>query len=480
MSAKPAPAGLHEGDAKPARLHIRSVPDSRFPLQVVQSDGLPEVALTVFANEMLTMLSEGSAYTYLREVVQFANWAGQDSVSASHQWRVYGEPREVRNLVHEYLTKIGECRVARRPDTLGVRVSYVNTTDGTRINVRLLLAALKKLYEILADCELYRFPNPLVHPDASRAIAEFQRGQRSAMHALLGRAAMPPSSGVDPPPADIRLSENYFRLVNREWQPRSIDDPEFPSRVYAAGQQYGWGLREVCIARTLLESGARISEVIDLTAADWSVSSFGNQLSARNKGSYGQRIKTLLISNPTAKLYRRYFDECRPATVEQRITVAKLAKIHRNDPRQLTQLRIFLTARGTPMTARLFRDHYWKPALTSAGIGADPHTCRHWFVTNAIRHMEQAAKGEADLARHRQELIQYMAWRSGERTMKAYEHVQREHSFSVRMHAIHREMERRERHTTSELAQGGKTPIDPPNAAVDHDLAFLLGDDNDD
>lgn len=288
---------------------------------------------------------------------------------------------------------------------------------------------------------------------------------------------MPSSSGVDESPQNIRLSENYFRLVNREWQPRSIDDPEFPNRIYAAGKEHGWGLREVCIARTLLESGARISEVLDLTAADWSLSNFRNRLSASNKGSYGQRIKTLLISNPTAKLYHRYVDEIRPAMGGERITVAKLANIQKNDAQRLSQMRIFLTGRGTPMTPRLFRDYYWRPALQAYGIEADPHTCRHWFVTNAIRHIERAAAGEADLARHKQELIQYMAWRSGERTMRAYEHVQRGQSFATRMQAIHREMKKRER---KNLEEPMETVLPAPNLAIDKDLAFLLGDDHDD
>ena len=107
----------------------------------------------------------------------------------------------------------------------------------------------QELYEILGDSGLYPFANPLVHADAKSAIAEFRRGNRTAMLALAGRPPMPPSSGVDPP-EDIRLSENYFRLVRREWQPHSIDDPEFPSRVYAAGERFGWALREVCVART--------------------------------------------------------------------------------------------------------------------------------------------------------------------------------------------------------------------------------------
>jgi hypothetical protein len=53
---------------------------------------------------------------------------------------------------------------------------------------------------------------------------------------------------------------------------KSIDDPDFPNRVYAAGQEFGWSLRELCAVRTLFESGARISEIFDLTAADWSTS----------------------------------------------------------------------------------------------------------------------------------------------------------------------------------------------------------------
>lgn len=465
------------GDVSASVLRVKAAPESRFPLQVLRADGMPELPLTVFADELRRVLSPGSAYAYVREVVLFANWAQKDAIAAAQGWRLYGEPREVRNLAEEYLTTVGECRVTRRPDTLGIRVAYVNAVDGKRINVRLLLAALKRLYQILADAGLYPFSNPLVHADATRAITEFRRGSRAAMQALVGRPAMPPSSGIDPP-EDIRLSENYFRLVRREWQPRSIDDPEFPSRVYAAGERYGWKLREVCVARTLLESGARISEVFDLTAADWSVSSFGNHFSARSKGSFGERVKTLVISNPTAKLFRRYFDQDRRCPAKQSLTVSALGRIQKQNPEQLLRIRIFLSQRGTPMTAGLFRDHYWRPALRAAGLDADPHTCRHWFVTNAMRHMEEAVINEADLARRKQELIQYMAWRSGERTLKAYEHVERGRSFAGRLQAIHREMRKREQRTVKQLAAGVGIAIAAPNG--DRDLDFLLGEVDDD
>jgi len=470
-SEQPGPA------TRNSKLRLKATAGSRFPLQVLGTDGVPEMLLTLYADELRRALSPGSVYAYVREVVLFANWALQDSVAAAQGWRLYGEPREVRNLVQEYLTKVGECRITRRPDTLGIRAAYVNAADGKRINVRLLLAGLKRLYEILGDSDLYPFANPLVHADAKNAIAEFRRGSRTAMLAVAGRPPMPPSSGVDPP-EDIRLSENYFRLVRREWQPQSIDDPEFPGRVYAAGDRFGWALREVCVARMLLESGARISEVFDLTAADWSVSSFGNYFSARSKGSFGQRVKTLVISNHTAKLFRRYFDEHRRTPALQPRTVSDLARIQKRCPDQLLRNRIFLTQKGTPMTAALSRDHYWRPALRAAGIDADPHTCRHWFVTNAMRHIEQAATGEADMARHKQELIQYMAWRSGERTLKAYEHLERGRSFAMRLQAIHHEMGKREHLAAKELAKENGKPVASP--VSDRDLMFLLGDDDDD
>jgi hypothetical protein len=253
-------SGANDGSGS-ERLRCRCVGGSEFRWQVIRADGLPEIALTVFANQMLRMLSEGSVRAYLREVLTFANWAGQDGVSCNHAWGLYGDPREVRNLVREYLTVVGECRITQRPDTLGVRVAYVNVTNQTRINVSLLLAALKKFYEILGEQGFYSFGNPLVHADASQAIAVFRRGQRSAIQAVIGRMPMPPTSGVDEPSPDIRLSENYFRLVRREWQPKSIDDPDFPNQVYVAGKEYGWGLRELCAVRTLFESGARIGGV---------------------------------------------------------------------------------------------------------------------------------------------------------------------------------------------------------------------------
>jgi integrase len=460
------------------------VPGSEFPVHVVQTNGLPEVPLTCFANELFTILSPSSVRGYVRELLLFVNWVRHDSVACAQRWTLYGEPPKVRSAMREYLTAVAQCRVILRPDMLGIRVAYINQTSRTTINVRLLLASLKKLYDVLHDRGFYPFPNPMVHEDAAKAITAFRRDRHEAMRVAAGRCTMPAISGVDEPPSDLRLSENYFRLVNAEWVPRSIDDPDFPSQVFAAGKEYGWSLREICAARTLFESGARISEVFDLTAADWAVSRFMNVFRARSKGSFGCRVKTLIVSQATVKLYRRYFDDPergRLAGNGNRITTAKLIALLQDSPKDLDTVPIFLTNRGTRMSAGLFRDHYWRPALKAVGIYANPHITRHWFVTNALRNIENSASTEAELNRRKQELIQYMAWRSGERTMQAYEHVERGASFGRRLKTIHQTMRRREREAGRMLPQ--VQPLNRLNAPdavpAGGDLAFLLGEDDD-
>ncbi len=211
---------------------------------------------------------------------------------------------------------------------------------------------------------------------------------------------------------------------------------------------------------------------------------FGNHLSASNKGSYGIRVKTLVVSSTTVKLLRRYFDDDvagRRKADPQSLRLSDAARIKRADPKGLDGRPLFLNQRGRRMSATLFRDFYWKPALEAAGIDADPHQARHWFVTNALRNIDKTSTIPDERTRRRQELIQYMAWRSGERTLSAYDHVQRTVDFETRLGGIHREMRRRE----MEISRG--SPPDAQTSLVSRarreeaqlspDLAFLLGED---
>jgi hypothetical protein len=193
-----------------------------------------------------------------------------------------------------------------------------------------------------------------------------------------------------------------------------------------------------------------------------------------------------MISNPTTKLYRRYFDDDmhgRAAVDLQRMRVSTLTTLYRANPQSLANVPLFLTEQGVTLTAKLFREQYWKPALKESGIDADPHQARHWFVTNALRNIDRTSRDEASRTRRRQELIRYMAWNSGERTLRSYDHLQREADFHVRLGVIHKEMRRRERRSQAPGTASSPQSIAAATAAVERsnqDLAFLLGEDDDD
>src|SRR5207248_2975719 len=123
-----------------------------------------------------------------------------------------------------------------------------------------------------------------------------------------------------------------------------------------------------------------------------------------------------------------------------RLSLGDLGKM---DAAGLANVRLFLTSRGDPVTPRMFRSDYWSPALRAAGIVAPPHIARHWFVTNALRTIERTAANENEMVRRKTELVQYMAWKTAERTLKAYEHVVRDKDFiTTTLQSIHEAMKR--------------------------------------
>src|SRR5271157_3147450 len=280
-------------------LKLVSTPDFIHQYQVVRDDGLPDITLSLFASELMKSLSPGSVPVYMREVLALFNWALSDSTVQRHQWKMLGPVVEARNIIREYLTVAAKCKLTYRADRSGVKATYVSETQETRINVRILLAALRRFYDHLISSKIYEPPNPLLHAEMGRVTQELRAQYRRAVREIEGRDPMPAVSGVDPP-SGIRLSANFFRCVDREWVPKTIDDPDFPHLVYKAGKEYGWGLRELCVVRILFEGGGRISEVLDLTALDWKANCSGTRRARSPEPCYKERADSKL---PTEARY---------------------------------------------------------------------------------------------------------------------------------------------------------------------------------
>jgi len=93
------------------------------------------------------------------------------------------------------------------------------------------------------------------------------------------------------------------------------------------------------------------------------------------------------------------------------------------------------------LSAKTFRENFWNPACVAAGIDADIHQSRHWYITQAVRQIYETAQTEAEVKRRLRELIEYIKWKQGWQTMEAYEHY-----FDASRHAdiqdvIHQKMD---------------------------------------
>jgi integrase len=331
------------------------------------------------------------------------------------------------------------------------------------------LSAAKRFYRVMRDQDTYAFPNPLQDP--------LRRSPERAEEPLEADDAwprMPECSGVAPPrPRTRRLSDSFFTLVGATWVPQVVDDLALPARVLAGGRRLPrWRLRDECVTRLLFETGGRVSEVTGLTLGDWLGRGLLQEATAFSKGSHGRRVKFLRFSSDTAKLLRRYVDSERCALDPRSLTCAALlAPAARQHP-ALLAAPLFLSARRTPLSPKTYRAHAWTPACAAAGLDADVHQARHWYVTMAVRQIYETAPTDAEVRRRLRELIEYMKWRRGEQTLEAYEHYfdgVRHAEIQDRVHA--RLDEALRAHLAETRSAGGAAPraapITPPASDLD-------------
>lgn len=426
--------------------------------------------LTVFAKEATAQLSVGTARTYLYAVLSFFTFLDTDpwQQHAGCRWDI--APEKVRQTVDDYLVQHFHCKV--REHRQGFQL--VSITQGTRSTVRVLLSGLKLFYRVIRQRGYYAFANPLVDPvSALQALIEEEPEDSSAC------PHMPDCSGVvERANHKRRLSDSYFKLEGEEWIPQVVDDPALPSRVLAGGRLLNWRLREECVTRILFESGGRISEVTGLSLGDWMARGMLQEANAFSKGSHGTRIKFLRFSNDTSKLLRRYFDEERRQHDPNGYVLADYIELSKRHQVDVSTVPLFLSIRGTPLSAKTFRENFWNPACQKAQIDVDIHQCRHWYVTAAVRSIYETAKDSSEVKRRLRELIEYMKWRQGWQTIECYEHYFDATRHAEIQDAVHQRLD-------ESLKQGltkRQKPTRSPQAASDpaiQPLACLLESDPD-
>lgn len=399
-----------------------------FLFHVTDSQGLPHLPLTVYACRADRYHSPATVKAYLRHLLAFFSWAGQDETVKRQDWDLLGNSGQVRAVLEHFLTTQLHCTLFFARDLSGEDIRKVQVTWGKAHRINHLLAALRSFYQLLISMQLYSHSHPLDVPRAKNMIAEIRQQHLDDFVRMNHRPPMPSDSGIDHW-RPLRLTSSYYRIKDNQWIPEYLDDPGLMGNVLTVGEEGGWDLQDIAIVRILFDTGCRIHEACALTVRDWSVSGFRNMFMSLNKGSRGKRVKNIIITDKTLKVLLRHIRTNRPELLPylNERTVLTAGADH--------PLSLFCTKRGRPLTPDYFRRYRWTPVLTTAGLNIRTHQVRHWFVTMALNEIHHSAGSESDLLQKRSALQALMGWRSD--MLPAYDQARQRHDLPLLASTIH-------------------------------------------
>lgn len=261
---------------------------SQFERIVVDSRGHPHLALTRLYQHLCQELSDGTAHTYLSALLPYFTFLDSDPWRQQRQDQWDSPPESVREAVRDYLLQKLHCKVRR----YGMYEMVVLSAQSPS-TVRVFLSALKRFYAGALVAREHPLTSPVIHllEKVDEEDAEVPRS----------RPKMPPESGIEEPQRK-RTSDNYFRLVDKEWIPEPIDDPALHLRLLNGFKQARISRRDQIVIRMAYESGARITELLTLSVGDWRKRGYKQEATACNKGSHGRRVKAIRFSMETVKL----------------------------------------------------------------------------------------------------------------------------------------------------------------------------------
>nr|WP_205516776.1 site-specific integrase [Paenibacillus sp. SYP-B3998] len=363
------------------------------------------VPLTEYYQYQLGRVSESTALSYLNILEPYFCWLKNKSLFQGARVDWTNAPLAIKSAIKQYLQKELGCKV--RDQDSHEKVFLTNKSKKT---VNHFLSAIKAFYKAMIKLGLYDHPNPLVNLDLLGQNIEISGDRKN-------RQRMPQLAGTEEPISYRKVTDSYFKIINDEWVPEIISDWDLPYKIYNAGEKSNWQLRDEVITRFMFETGARISEILDLTIGDYRNRLDKHEFSAYNKGSFKRRTKFIRISPETLKLLIRYINVERPKYANNPIKFDKLPDDEF----------IFISQRGGRYQYTAFYNN-WTKIIGFAGIKLNPHKARHWFVTSRLRGIYESSSSKAEIEEKKKQLIGYMKWRDSE-TINVYEHMYDEEKY---------------------------------------------------
>ncbi len=389
-------------------------PGSRFPLMIVDATGLPVFPLCEWYRRKKEDDAGRTPDTYLEMMLPYFGFL----IQKRYAWNA--APDRVRAYLVEFLRHDVGCQVGPAPED-GYFVETTGASPLSKSSLGVLLAALTSLYDILIEAGCYPYQNPLRSEQltvlkrehlrhVANAGAPDHAGIRSESHQETHRA----------------YPTSFFRQQRRKvWEPEVVMEPdevqERMRKVIDLMIQHATFQRDQLILLLLRQTGARLSEVVEMTVGGYRNARHAGRALVKNKGSRGREEKLIYFTDVIEAQLLTYIRAERSQYDPQ--GRKRLEDLADHDP-------LFLTTRGTAYTRTSFY-HHWKKLVEPAQrhfkkqerVEFSPHDIRHLRVSRAITTIKKHAQGDKRLE---EELVdgfrQLMGWHRRE-TMDIYTHT---------------------------------------------------------
>src|SRR5712692_6936736 len=404
----------------------------RYELLVVDGSGQLIVPLNEWYLLMRGVGAERTRNTYLAVL---RPWFG---FLSEHQYAWNAGPAAVREYTRLFLLDAGCALKAGRVE--GWFVQATNRSPISTNGLHLVIAALRNFYEVMrrgifdsADQRLhplYPFENPMY----SRVLLAW----RSEHRKWIRNAGAPDYAGIRSRSRvdAARQPVGFFQVKRQALEPPVARDSEPTRLVILAGVRYMIDhapARDAVILRVLLESGARVSEILGLTVEGLRQAhnpKIGIDIFAfvRNKGDHVAN-KPIWCSAETRERLRHYLARERSKLDSQART--RLDELGDDDPIFLSRRKRQLGYSGFRIVFnRLLRKaqrHFAASRSEPAAIPVplptiSPHTIRHLHTTLRVKQARELFGNPEERGRALEAVVGDMGWRSSE-TLKTYDHA---------------------------------------------------------
>jgi integrase len=392
---------------------LAAPPDSQYPLLIVDSAGSPVFFLCEWYRRKKAVDSGRTPDTYLDMALPWAGFL----LRRGYAWNA--EPDRLLAFLVEFFRDDVGCQVGwddKREG--GWCVETTGASPLSKSSLGVLLAALTSVYDTLISAGYYAYRNPM------RSGRLIQLRQEHLRH--VKNVGAPDDAGIR---SETRAETNRAYPTNqfrqrrgKVWEPQVVLEPEAVQerirRTIDYMVQHATFQRDQVILLLIRQTGARLSEVLEMTAGGYRVARHAGQALVKNKGSRGREEKTIYF---TTSLDRSLLNSIRTERANYDPRGRKrLEDLDDRDP-------LFLTRTGKPYSRPAFY-HNWNKLFRDCQrqfkkaecVEFTPHDLRHLRTTRGITKLRKEASGDATMEAALLEGFQHlMGWQSSE-TMTIY------------------------------------------------------------